>query len=113
MSRSFRDLLKLSTPVLLSAALLSGCGSGSSGSADLDSGGGPPVTQPPPPCVFRRSGRRGEVRDARSFEAIGDVPQQPRQMARSGISRYELRAVHCRREVCDCQFGHTVEQRLR
>ena len=35
MSRSFRDLLKFSAPVLLSAALLSGCGSGSSGSADL------------------------------------------------------------------------------
>jgi len=55
MSRSFRDLLKLSTPVLLSAALLSGCGSGSSGSADLDSGGGPPVTQPPPPVTVTES----------------------------------------------------------
>ena len=35
MSRSFRDLLKFSAPVLLSAAMLSGCGSGSSGSANL------------------------------------------------------------------------------
>jgi len=48
MSRSFRDLLKLSVPVLLSAALLSGCGSGSSGSADLDQGGSVPT---PPPAV--------------------------------------------------------------
>jgi hypothetical protein len=44
MSRSFRDLLKFSAPVLLSAALLSGCGSGSSGSADLDQG--PSVVSP-------------------------------------------------------------------
>jgi hypothetical protein len=49
MSRSFRDLLKFSAPVLLSAALLSGCGSGSSGSADLDQG--PSVVSPPPPVT--------------------------------------------------------------
>ena len=49
MSRSFRDLLKFSVPVLLSAALLSGCGSGSSGSADL--GQGPSVESPPPPVT--------------------------------------------------------------
>jgi len=48
MSRSFRDLLKLSVPVLLSAALLSGCGNGSSGSANLDQGGSVPT---PPPAV--------------------------------------------------------------
>ena len=49
MSRSFRDLLKFSVPVLLSAALLSGCGSGSSGSADL--GQGPSVESSPPPVT--------------------------------------------------------------
>jgi len=49
MSRSFRDLMKLSVPALLSAALLSGCGSGSSGVADLDKGGS--VTSPPPPVT--------------------------------------------------------------
>jgi len=49
MSRSFRELLKFSVPVLLSAALLSGCGSGSSGSADL--GQGPSVESPPPPVT--------------------------------------------------------------
>ena len=48
MSRSFRDLLKISVPVLLSAALLSGCGSGSSGSVDLNQGGSVPT---PPPAV--------------------------------------------------------------
>jgi len=49
MSRSFRDLMKLSVPALLSAALLSGCGSGSNGSADLKDGGS--VTSPPPPVT--------------------------------------------------------------
>jgi hypothetical protein len=49
MSRSFRDLLKLSAPLLFSAALLSGCGSGSSGSADLDEGGS--TNGPPPPVA--------------------------------------------------------------
>ena len=49
MSRSFRDLLKFSAPALLSAALLSGCGDGSSGSADL--GQGPSVESPPPPVT--------------------------------------------------------------
>ncbi len=49
MSRSFRDLLKFSAPVLFSAALLSGCGSGSNGAADL--GQGPSVTSPPPPVT--------------------------------------------------------------
>jgi pullulanase len=53
MSRSFRDLLKLSVPTLLSAALLSGCGGGSSGSADLDQGGS--VTSPPPPVTVTES----------------------------------------------------------
>ena len=49
MSRSFRDLLKFSAPVLLSAAMLSGCGSGSSGSANLDQG--PSVVAPAPPVT--------------------------------------------------------------
>jgi hypothetical protein len=49
MSRSFRDLLKFSAPALLSAAMLSGCGSGSSGSANLDQG--PSVVSPPPPVT--------------------------------------------------------------
>ena len=49
MSRSFRDLLKFSVPVLLPAALLSGCGSGSSGSTDL--GQGPSVNAPLPPVT--------------------------------------------------------------
>ena len=49
MSRSFRDLMKLSVPALLSAALLAGCGSGSSGSSDLDDGGS--VASPPPPVT--------------------------------------------------------------
>ncbi len=53
MSRSFRDLLKFSAPALLSAAMLSGCGSGSSGSADLDQGGS--VTSPPPPVTVTES----------------------------------------------------------
>ena len=61
MSRSFRDLLKFSVPVLLSAALLSGCGSGSSGSADL--GQGPSVESPPPPVT---------VTETFSFEAPND-----------------------------------------
>ena len=47
MSRSFHQFLKLSLPVVLASALLSGCGSGSSGSADLNQGGS--VQQPPPP----------------------------------------------------------------
>jgi pullulanase len=49
MSRSFRDVLKFSVPTFLCAALLSGCGSGSSGSADLQQGGS--VTSPPPPVT--------------------------------------------------------------
>jgi pullulanase len=49
MSRSFRDLLKFSAPALLSAALLSGCGSGSNGAADLSQG--PSVSTPPPPVT--------------------------------------------------------------
>ncbi|HEX9207882.1 MAG TPA: hypothetical protein VF851_06575, partial [Steroidobacteraceae bacterium] len=49
MSRSFLQFLKLSIPVLLASALVSGCGSGSSGSADLNSGGS--VAQPPPPVT--------------------------------------------------------------
>ena len=61
MSRSFRDLLKFSVPVLLSAALLSGCGSGSSGSADL--GQGPSVESPPPPVT---------VTETFNFEALND-----------------------------------------
>ena len=61
MSRSFRDLLKFSVPVLLSAALLSGCGSGGSGSADL--GQGPSVESPPPPVT---------VTETFNFEAPND-----------------------------------------
>ena len=49
MSRSFRDVLKFSVPTFLCAAMLSGCGSGSSGSADLNQGGS--VQQPPPPVT--------------------------------------------------------------
>jgi pullulanase len=43
----YRDLIKFSAPLVLSSLLLAGCGSGSSGSADLDGGGG---TTPPPPA---------------------------------------------------------------
>jgi len=53
MSRSFRDLLKFSAPLFCSAALLSGCGSGSSGSADLDEGGS--TNGPPPPVTKTES----------------------------------------------------------
>jgi len=47
MSRSLVSLFKLSAPVLLSAALLSGCGSGGNGAADLGEGGSVPTSPPP------------------------------------------------------------------
>ncbi len=61
MSRSLCNLLKFSAPILLASALLSGCGSGSSGSADLNSGGS--VQGPPPPVT---------VTESFDFKAPGD-----------------------------------------
>jgi len=53
MSRSFRSILKWSVPFIASAFALSGCGSGSGGSADLGSGGS--VNGPPPPVSYNES----------------------------------------------------------
>jgi len=73
MSRSFRDLLKFSVPVLLSAALLSGCGSGSSGSADL--GQGPSVESPPPPVTVTET---FNFEAPNSFFVVGTPPTHAR-----------------------------------
>jgi len=73
MSRSFRDLLKFSAPVLLSAALLSGCGSGSSGSADL--GQGPSVESPPPPVTVSET---FNFEAPNSFFVVGTPPTHAR-----------------------------------
>ena len=69
MSRSFRDLLKFSVPVLLAAALLSGCGSGSNGSADL--GQGPSVESPPPPVTVTET---FNFSSPNSFFVVGTPP---------------------------------------
>jgi hypothetical protein len=69
MSRSFRDLFTYSVPVLLSAALLSGCGSGSSGSADL--GQGPSVESPPPPVTVTET---FDFSSPNSFFVVGTPP---------------------------------------
>ena len=61
MSRSLCNLLKFSAPILLASTLLSGCGSGSSGSADLNTGGS--VQGPPPPVT---------VTESFDFKAPGD-----------------------------------------
>jgi pullulanase-type alpha-1,6-glucosidase len=74
MSRSLRDLLKLSSVLLLATFGLAGCGSGSGGSADLDEGGGGAVVQYPPVTVADSFNFKAPL----GYFVLGTPPQHAR-----------------------------------
>ena len=73
MLRPLHDTLKFSLPVWMAAALLAGCGSGSSGSADVDEGGSTAADAP-----LKTVSSTFDFKATNSYFVVGDPPTHAR-----------------------------------